>query len=71
MHHITILYVIYNKKSYATPVLEVIKHFSCSTQLNMTFSLLINMKKTTSYLLAEKFSCSAMFSEKKLQLLVI
>ena len=63
---------------------EVIKLFSCSTQLSMKFSLLINMKMPTkvgififisreifmlklafSYLLAEKISCSAMFSNKE------
>ena len=45
--------------------------FSCSTQLSMKFSLLIKMKMPTvvgklafSYLLAEKFSCSAVFSKK-------
>ena len=46
----------------------VIKLFSCSTQLSMKFSLLINMKMPTkvSYLLAEKLSCSAMFGKKEL-----
>ena len=51
------------------PGSKVIKLFSCSTQLSMKFSLLINMKMPTklefSYLLAEKFSCSAMFSKKE------
>ena len=48
---------------------EVIKHFSCSTQLCMTISLLKPMEMPTfSYLLAEKFSCSA---RKNWQLLVI
>ena len=46
-----------------------IKLFSCSTQLSMKFSLLINMKMPTqlafSYSLAEKFSCSDMFSKKE------
>ena len=50
--------------------LEVIKLFSCSSQLSMKFSLLINMKMPTllafSYLLAEKYSCSAMFIKKEL-----
>ena len=40
-------------------------------QLSMNFSLQINMKLTFSYLLAEKISCSAMFSNKKMHLLVI
>ena len=51
---------------------KVIKLFSCSTQLSMKFSLLINTKMPSivgififSYLLAEKFSCSAMFSKKE------
>ena len=46
---------------------EVIKLFSCSTHLSMKF-LLINMKMPIagiSYLLAENFSCSAMFSKKE------
>ena len=46
-----------------------VKLFSCSTQLSMKFSLLINMKMPTIVgifiLLAEKFSCSAMFSKKE------
>ena len=50
---------------------EVIKLFSCSTQLSMKISLLINMKMPTigftfTYLLAEKFSCSARFNKKEL-----
>ena len=44
---------------------EVIKVFSCSTQLSTKFSLLKNMKLAFSYLLAEKMSCSAMFSKKE------
>ena len=46
--------------------------FSCSTQLSMKISLLINMKcqqqfafSAFSYLLAEKFSCLIMFSKKE------
>ena len=40
---------------------EVIKLFPCLTQLSMKCSILINMKMPTfSYLLAEKYSCSAM-----------
>ena len=39
---------------------EVIKLFSCSDQLSMKFSLLINMKMPT----IVKFSCSAMDSKK-------
>ena len=46
------------------PSPKVIKPFSCSTQLSMKFSLLINMKMPTTYLLAEKFSCSDMFTKK-------
>ena len=42
---------------------KVIKLLSCSTQLSMKLSLLINMNMA--YLLAEKFSCSAMFSQKE------
>ena len=41
---------------------EVIKLFSCSTQLNMKFSLLINMKMPT---IVEKISCPALFSKKE------
>ena len=47
---------------------EIIKHFSCSTQPSMKFSLLINMKMLTKgsiFILSEKFSCSAMFSKKE------
>ena len=48
---------------------EVIKIFSGSTQLSLKFSLLINMKMPTIVgifiFLAEKFSCSAMFSKKE------
>ena len=32
---------------YLTPGLEVIKHFSCSTQLSMKFVMLINLKLLT------------------------
>ena len=47
---------------------KVIKLFSCSTQLSMTFSLLINMKMPTNvgifyYLQAEKISSSAKVSK--------
>ena len=51
---------------------EVIKVFSCSTQLSMKVSLLINMKifGIFSYLLAEKISCSAMFSKKEFAIIV-
>ena len=71
----TVLYILYMKKGHgqaqcfgivgrSSP--KVIKLFSCSTQLSMKFSLLIDMKMPTiSYLLAEKFSCSAMFSKKE------
>ena len=47
---------------------QVIKLFSCSTQLSMRFSLLINMKMLTKvgiFILAEKISCSAVFSNKE------
>ena len=46
---------------------EVIKLFSCSTQLSMKLSLLINMKMPTAFLhlLAEKNPCSALFSKKE------
>ena len=51
---------------------EDIELLSCSTQLSMKFSLQISMKMPRrvgiSYLLAEKFSCSTMFSKKNLQL---
>ena len=50
--------------SYPGP--EIIKLFSCSTQLNMKLSLLINMKMLAfSYLSAEKLSCAATFSKKE------
>ena len=48
---------------------EDVKRFSYSTQLSMKFSRQINMKIPTMigflYLLADKFSCSAMFSKKE------
>ena len=47
------------------PSPEVIDFFSCSTQLSMKFSLLINIKLAFSYLLAEKILRSAMFSKKE------
>ena len=54
---------------------EVIKLFSCSTQLSMNFSLLINMKMPTIvgiiYLLAENFRAQLCLARKHLQLLVI
>ena len=53
----------------SAPGPQVIKLFSCSTQLSLKFSLLINMKMPFSYLLAEKFSCSAVFSKKEIVLL--
>ena len=50
------------------PGSEVIKLFSCSTQLSMKFSLLINMKMPTVVgifiFITEKFLCSTMFSKK-------
>ena len=36
-----------NQQSHTISVPEVIKPFSCSTQLSMKFSLLINMKMPT------------------------
>ena len=45
---------------------SIIKLFSCSTQLRMKFSLLINMKMPTIvgiFILTEKFSCSALLSK--------
>ena len=48
---------------------KVIKLFLCSTQLSMTFSLLINMKMPTivdiSIFISRKCSCSAIFSKKE------
>ena len=48
---------------------EVLKLFSCSTQLSMKFSLLINMKMPTIVgifiFINREFSCSAMFSKKE------
>ena len=48
---------------------EVIKKISCSIQLSMKFSLLINMKRPTIFgifiFIAEKCSCSAVFSKKE------
>ena len=47
---------------------NVIKSFSCSTQMSMMFSLLVNMNKPQqwlafSYLVAEEISRSAMFGQ--------
>ena len=65
------IYCMYPKYS-DRPGRKVIKLFSCSTQLSMKISLLTNMKMPTmqlllafSYLLAEKFSCSAICSKKE------
>ena len=46
----------------------VIKLFSCSTQLSIKFSLLINMNSWhfRIYELAEKISCTAVFNKKEL-----
>ena len=53
---------------------EVIKLFSCSTQLSMKFSLLINMKMPTFVgifiFISREFSCSAMFSKKQFALVI-
>ena len=53
---------------------DILKLFSCSAQLSMNFSLLIQRKcqqwLAFSYSLVEKFSCSAMLN-KNLQLLEI
>ena len=44
------------------------KLFSCSTQLSMKFSLLMNVKMPTKvgiFMLVEKFSCSGMLSKQE------
>ena len=52
-----------------TPGLEAIKLFSCSTQLSMKFSLLINMKMPTIIgifvFISREMFMSAMFSKKE------
>ena len=53
---------------------EVIKLFSCSTQLSVKFSLLINMKMPTIvgiFIFISKFHAQLDLARKKLQLLVI
>ena len=54
---------------YHTSGLEVIKLFSCSTQLSIKFSLLINIKMQTIVgifiFISREISCLAMFSKKE------
>ena len=58
-----------NEHEISNPGPKVIKLFSCSTQLSMKISLLINMKMPTKVgifiLIAENFLRSAIFSKDK------
>ena len=65
-HTVTITYGLRLAKMCLQTGPKVIKLFSCSTQLSMKFFLIINNKIAFSYLLAEKFSCSAMLSKKEI-----
>ena len=57
------------------PVPEVIKHFSCSTQLSIKFSLLIRMKMPTKVcifiFITRDFLCTVIISKKEFAIVVI